>query len=148
MSKYESMSKQELIELLLLREKPLCNKPCDAFDILKRYGKKKQEYFIVLFIDGAGQIYGKKIVSVGTINNTLVHPREVFAPAIAKRAASIVIAHNHPSNVLLPSAEDINVTQCIVNAGKILGIPVRDHIIFSDTNYYSMCEHSDVYFNI
>lgn len=91
-------------------------------------------------------LYDEKVITIGTINRSLVHPREVFAPAIEKRAVGIIVAHNHPSGDLTPSEDDLNVTDTLIKAGKILGIRVLDHIIFSDCDYHSMAEQGDMYF--
>lgn len=98
----------------------------------------QQENFVVLLLDGANKLIEARIVFIGTLNQSVVHPREVFAPAIEKRAASIIVAHNHPSNTIKPSQEDINVTKRLSEAGLLLGIPLLDHIIITVLNgHYS-----------
>ncbi len=99
---------------------------------------KKQEYFISITLDGANRLIKKRIVTIGTLTASLIHPREVFAPAIEDRAASIVVAHNHPSNTLAPSQADIEVTKRLKDAGELLGIPLVDHIIVTDKQWSSI----------
>lgn len=105
--------------------------------LLKNIAIARQEHFVVLTLDSGGRLIKKRIVFVGTINATLVHPRETFAPAIADYAESIVIAHNHPSGDPNPSKQDIMATQQLVAAGQILGVRVRDHIIVVRGDHYS-----------
>jgi DNA repair protein RadC len=109
----------------------------DVFEELKEYSTAKQEHFIVCYLDGAHNIIENRIITIGTLNQSLVHPREVFSPAVEKRAASIIVAHNHPSGILKPSDEDIAVTKRLKEAGKILGIELLDHIILSANGFYS-----------
>lgn len=145
---FKKMSKKELVAFLELREElPKANRCEQIADyLIKKYGRKQQEYFILILLDGAMQPIKTEVVSIGLVNRTLVHPREVFAPAIQNRATRIVIAHNHPSGDLTPSEEDIGTTNRLIEAGKIIGITILDHIIFAD-DYYSMHEHNAVMFN-
>ena len=89
-------------------------------------------------INGANEIIGNRIVTVGLLNANQIHPREVFVDAISNRAASVILAHNHPSGVLKPSPDDIAATRQLVKAGKILGIEVLDHIIITKKGYLSL----------
>lgn len=114
--------------------------PADTVKLLKRYERKRQEHFIALTLRGDHSVERVRLVTIGTANKTLVHPREVFAGAIRDNATAIIIAHNHPSGNLDPSSEDREVTKRIVEAGNILGIPVLDHIIFSAGAYKSFVE--------
>lgn len=111
--------------------------PEDVFAVIQRYGTKKQEHFLVVTLDGNQQILKVHIVSIGLLNRTLVHPREVFVRAIKDHAASIVVAHNHPSGQLDPSPEDIDVTKRLKECGELLGIPLLDHLIISSTKFLS-----------
>lgn len=111
--------------------------PEDALPLLAHYADRAQEHFIVLCLNGAHCVTQKRVVSVGIVNQTLVHPREVFSPALEQRSAAVIVAHNHPSGDVTPSAEDHAVTELLRGAGKILEIPLLDHIIFSMNNYYS-----------
>ncbi|MEA3512417.1 MAG: JAB domain-containing protein [Campylobacterota bacterium] len=110
----------------------------DVFIELDEFKDKRQEHFMVLYLDGANIVLETRVISIGTINQSLVHPREVFAPAIELRACSIIIAHNHPSGVLKPSTEDFAVTKRLCKSGKLLGIEVLDHVIISKNGYLSM----------
>lgn len=142
---YRRMTKKELITMLELMEKPIqVNNPQSVFDYLKPYGKEEQEHFIVVMLNGGGQIKNIKIVSVGLANKTLVHPREVFAPVIENRATAVIVAHNHPSGNIQPSNEDFEVTARLKKAGEILGVQVFDHIVFSAEKYYSFSEHEQM----
>jgi DNA repair protein RadC len=114
--------------------------PSDMADIFKLYlDGADRENFVVAMLDRKGNILGLNTVSIGTISSSVVHPREVFKPAIVIGASSIIIAHNHPSGDTAPSREDTDVTRRLVEAGKLLGIEVLDHVIIGD-NYYSFKE--------
>ena len=115
--------------------------PDDIFREIHHYATREQEQLIVIILNGAHEIITTEVVTIGLLNKTIVHPREIFSEAISKRAASIAIAHNHPSGNLTPSDEDKIVTSRILRAGEILGIKVIDHLIFSTTGYYSFLEH-------
>lgn len=115
--------------------------PADTYCVISHYADH-QENFIAISLNGANEILSVKLVSKGTVNKTLVHPREVFAGVIGDRATSLIIAHNHPSGNLSPSPEDQEVTKRIIKAGKVLGIPLLDHIIFSPQSFFSFTEHN------
>ncbi len=114
--------------------------PTDVMPMLTQYRDRKQEYFICISLNGAHEIINTRIVSIGLVNQTLVHPREVYADALVERSAAIIVAHNHPSGNLEPSREDKVITQRLLLAGKTLGIELLDHIIFSATGHYSFSE--------
>jgi DNA repair protein RadC len=99
-----------------------------------------RERFIVLWLNSANILQGFEIVSEGTLNASLVHPREVFRGAIVASCAAIIVTHNHPSGNPEPSHEDINVTRQLTHTGKVVGIPVHDHIIFAKDTYLSFAE--------
>ncbi|EMR73850.1 DNA replication and repair protein RadC [Thermoplasmatales archaeon SCGC AB-539-N05] len=99
---------------------------------------KNKEHFYALFLDTKNRIIGEELISVGTLNSSLIHPREVFNPAIKASANSIILVHNHPSGDNSPSNEDEEVTKIIKDAGDILGIKVLDHIIIGKENYFSL----------
>lgn len=103
--------------------------PKDVWDRMADIRGSKKEHFVVFYLDSRSQEIKREIISVGTLNESLVHPREVFEPAIAHKAASIIIAHNHPSGDLEPSDADIGITKKLVDAGKILDIKIIDHVI-------------------
>ncbi|TVR69163.1 MAG: DNA repair protein RadC, partial [Spirochaetaceae bacterium] len=118
--------------------------PSDAVPLLQHYADRRQEHFIAISLNGAHEVNAVRIVSVGLVNRTLVHPREVFSDALKDRAAAIIVAHNHPSGNVQPSGEDRAVTETLVEAGDILGIRVLDHIIFSPREYYSFREREEL----
>jgi DNA repair protein RadC len=107
---------------------------------IPQIGHLKQEVFAIALLDSAGRFMQSEIITRGTLNASLVHPREVFRPAIQNSAASIILIHNHPSGQLEASKEDLKITQQLVDSGNIIDIPVLDHIILSDTSYLSMHE--------
>lgn len=115
----------------------------DAKDILPHINDiadKQQEYFVCISLNGANEIIEKRIVTVGLLDKSQVHPREVFADVITDRAASVIFAHNHPSGELKPSNSDLKIHEQLTEAAKILGIKVLDHIIVSKKGYYSFQE--------
>ena len=112
--------------------------PDEAYQIVKRYAKIKQEQLILLTLNGSHEVISVSIVSIGTVNETLVHPREVFCKAISDRAVSIIVCHNHPSGSLLLSRGDKEITREIHKAGKIIGIPLLDHIVFTKNGFTSL----------
>ena len=127
---------------LLDSDQPIIDSPEKAVELLTDIRDKKQEYFVCLTLDGANRLIAKRVVTIGTLTASLVHPREVFADAIADRAASIIVAHNHPSGGLEASQADKDVTSRLAEAGKLLGITLNDHIIITKTSYKSLM-HSE-----
>ncbi len=101
---------------------------------------KKQEHFLVVTLNGASEVIQSRTITMGLLNHSLVHPREVYCDAISDRAASIICIHNHPSGNLEPSTQDIQITTQLAQAGTILGIPLLDHIIISKTGITSLKE--------
>lgn len=114
--------------------------PADAYDRLRHYGDLPQECFFCLSLNGANRIIATEMITKGLVNRTMVHPREVFISAIKNRSAGIIVAHNHPSGVLTPSKEDLQVNLRLQEAGKLIGIEVLDHLIFSSRGFISMVE--------
>lgn len=121
-------------------DRPIIDSPEKAVAELADIRDKKQEYFVCLTLDGANRLIAKRIVTIGTLTASLVHPREVFADAITDRAASIIVAHNHPSGNLDPSQADREVTQRLKDAAALLGITVLDHIILTNTSHVVISE--------
>ena len=116
--------------------------PQDVADFLMprlRYAAKEQ--FVVILLNGKNKVIGTEVVSEGSLSSSIVHPREVYAPAILHHAAAIMVAHNHPSGDPKPSFEDEEVTRMLSRSGKVLGIPMIDHVIIGDGNYYSFLEN-------
>jgi len=101
---------------------------------------KKKEYFLIFPLNSRNQIMKEEIVSIGCLNANIAHPREVFRRAISNNAAQVILVHNHPSGDTQPSDDDIKITKQLVEAGKILGIEVLDHIVISQGSYLSMKE--------
>lgn len=106
------------------------------------FDNKKQEYFYCLYLNSKKELIERKLLFMGTINKSVVHPREVFKEAYQNSASSIICMHNHPSGDPSPSSEDIILTEALMQIGKINQIPVVDHIIFTEKEYYSFYENS------
>ena len=100
-----------------------------------------REHFMILLLDTKNQVISRETISIGSLSASIVHPREVYNIAIRRSAASILLMHNHPSGNPEPSQEDLAITERLVEAGKIVGIKVLDHIVFGDGIYYSLKEH-------
>jgi DNA repair protein RadC len=124
----------------LLKESIFIRKAEDVLPLISCIADKKQEYFICISLNGANEVIGNRVVTVGLLNTNQVHPREVFVDAISDRAASVIVAHNHPSGILKPSPDDMAITRQLVEAGKILGIPVLDHVIVTKKGHLSFKE--------
>jgi DNA repair protein RadC len=121
--------------------RPVISSPADVERLLRgRIGNLDRENFVVVLLNTRNEVIETSTVSVGTLGASLVHPREVFKPAIRASAASVILAHNHPSGKVEPSREDHEVTRRLGEAAGILGIEVLDHVIVGD-GYYSMKEH-------
>jgi DNA repair protein RadC len=112
--------------------------PEDVLPLVAALREKRQEHFVCIALNGAGEVLGNRTITVGLLNHSLVHPREVFADAITDRAASVICVHNHPSGSLEPSSQDISITLQLKEAGSILGIQLTDHIIVTKTGHVSM----------
>jgi DNA repair protein RadC len=141
-AKNEQEAKAKALGVINVREAaPLVILPLNVFECLKEFRDKKKEHFIVLHLNTQNEIIKREIVSIGSLNASLVHAREVFRSAIIAECAAILICHNHPSGSLEPSAEDLSVTRRLTDAGKILGVEVTDHVIISQNGYYSFREH-------
>jgi DNA repair protein RadC len=118
--------------------------PVDVLPLIRHYGDRKQEHFICISINAANEVINVRVVTIGLIDKTHVHPREVFADVILDRASAIIIAHNHPVGDLKPGKEDKEITEKIKEAGNVLGIRLLDHIIFNDKSYYSFVENDEL----
>lgn len=113
----------------------------DVFPLLRHYADRKQEQFICVSLNGAHEVLAIRVVSIGILNRTIVHPREVYGDPISDRAAAIIVCHNHPSGQLEPSEEDRNITKRLYSAGELLGITLLDHLILSPRGgYFSFVE--------
>ncbi len=118
----------------------LIQKPKDVIVQVAEIRKQKKEYFIALFLNARNQLVHKETISIGTLTASLVHPREVFEPALRNSAASVIVVHNHPSGDTEPSSHDIDITNRLIEAGTVLGIDLLDHIIVSANSYSSLKE--------
>lgn len=123
-------------------EKPPCRiqRPEDVLQLLPGLSEEKQEHFMSITMNGAGELVKVRTITIGLLNQSQIHPREAFADAITDRAASVIFVHNHPSGSLLPSEQDRVVTGQLIEAGRILGIAVLDHLIISKKGFLSMKE--------
>lgn len=119
--------------------------PLDILPLIKHYSLQNQEHFLCILLNGAQEVLSIKTVSVGTINYALIHPREVFADALKERAAGVIVSHNHPSGNVEPSKNDVDVTRRLLKVSQIIGINLLDHIIISQTDYFSFVEHKLVF---
>lgn len=115
----------------------LYSKPEDVWKELKDIRDHKKEHFVTFFLDSRNQEIKREVISVGSLNANLVHPREVFEPAVKNLAAQVILAHNHPSGDHEPSEDDLEITKRLVEAGKILGIEIVDHIIVTRNSFFS-----------
>lgn len=138
----------ELGKRVLQKKSILYQKFTDAYQVASYYQDKighfKQEYFICIYLDVSKKLIHEKVLFIGTLNRSLVHPREVFKEAYQVSASSIICIHNHPSGEVLPSKEDVLFTSQLVKVGKMLGIEVIDHIIIGEDKYYSFFENNRI----
>jgi DNA repair protein RadC len=109
-----------------------------------RLRNETHEKFVVLLLNTKNRIIKTEQIAEGSLTSAVVHPREVFAPAVVAHAACILVAHNHPSGDPYPSAEDRSLTHALEEAGNVLGIPLLDHLVIGDGRYYSFKEHGDL----
>ena len=112
-------------------------KPRDIWEELRDIRGAKKEHFVIFFLDTRNQEVHREIISIGTLNYNMVHPREVFRPAILASAAGVILAHNHPSGCLDPSDEDLALNKRLINGGKLIGIDVLDHVIVTKDTFTS-----------
>jgi len=111
--------------------------PEDAYNVIRHYADRRQERFLCISLNGAHEVLAVRVVTVGLVNKTIVHPREVFSDPLQDRASAVCVAHNHPSGKLKPSGEDNEITRRLSLAADILGINFLDHIIFSTEGFFS-----------
>lgn len=124
--------------LLQNKKATLLLSPEDVWRELADIREHRKEHFVVFFLDARNQVTRRELVSMGTLNASIVHPREVFEPAIKYNAAQVIVAHNHPSGDTTPSTEDMEVTSRLQVAGNILGIELLDHVIVTKNSYKSI----------
>ena len=130
----------ELSKRYLIQSNKRITDAKDVYAELKAFSTKSQEHFLTITLDGASHIINTRTVFIGTLNQSLVHPREVFADAIADRAAGIIIAHNHPSGTLEASRADVQITQRLKEVSKLVGIELLDHVILAKGGWYSFSD--------
>ena len=128
----------ELVRRHLQREGARVREAKDVLPFVQQIREKRQEYFVCLSLNGANEVIENRVVTVGLLDSNQVHPREVYADPLTDRAASIIVAHNHPSGTLEASPEDVALTDRLARAGKLLGIPLLDHIIVTKRGYLSL----------
>ena len=114
--------------------------PADVLPEIRHIRDLNKEHFVAIFLNARNQVIKTDTISIGSLNASLVHPRELFAPAVGISAASVILAHNHPSGDVTPSKEDISLTKRMVQAGQIMGIEVVDHLIVASDKFLSMKE--------
>lgn len=131
------LSAFELAKRYLFKEEKKVRNQNDILTLVKNIRDKKQEYFITITLTGSSSLIEKREVFKGTVDYTIVHPREIFADAISDRAAGIIFVHNHPTDDANPSEADINLTKNLCDVANILGINVIDHVIVSKNEHYS-----------
>ncbi len=119
---------------------PLVRGPESVYELCRDIRGTNREHFVGFYLNSRNQVLRREIISIGSLNASIVHPREVFAPAIAVSAASLVLAHNHPSGDPTPSEEDLAITRRLLEAGRIIGIDVLDHVIVARESYASFKE--------
>ena len=119
---------------------PVISDAKDAVAQLSDMRDLKKEHFVALYLNAKNQLVHKETISMGTLNANLVHPREVFEPALKYSAAQIIAAHNHPSGDPKPSEDDLEVTKRLTEAGKMMGIEMMDHVVISKNSYFSFKE--------
>ena len=134
------LSAFELARRYLLKESVKIKSSKDILPLVADIANKQQEYFVCISLNGANEVIEKRIVTIGLVNSSQIHPREVFADVIADRAAAVIFAHNHPSGDPKPSETDAKTHRQLTEAGKILGLRILDHIIVTKKGYFSFQE--------
>ena len=119
---------------------PVITTPTETIPMLADIKDEQREYFVCLYLNARNQVIHKEVVSIGSLSASIVHPREVFRVGVAKCAASVILAHNHPSGDVSPSKDDIDLTHRLKEAGLIMGIEVLDHIIIATADFVSLKE--------
>ncbi len=134
------LSAFELARRYLIKDAVKVTGAQDVIPLLADIADKKQEHFVCISLNGAHEVIEKRIVTIGLVDRSPVHPREVYADVISDRAAAVIFAHNHPSGDLKPSNSDLKIQEQLTEAGKILGIRVLDHLIVTKKGYFSFQE--------
>ena len=134
------LSAFELARRHLIRETVRITVAADVLPLLTDIASKQQEYFVCISLNGANEVIEKRIVTIGLLDHSPIHPREVYADVIADRAAAVIFAHNHPSGDVQPSDADLRTHEQLTEAGKLLGLRVVDHVIVARKGYFSFQE--------
>jgi len=134
------LSAFELARRHLIKDAAKITVAQDILPLVADIAGKQQEYFVCISLNGANEVIEKRVVTIGLLDKSPVHPREVFADVIADRAAAVIFAHNHPSGDLQPSEADLRIHEQLTEAGKILGLHVLDHVIVTRKGYFSFQE--------
>ena len=119
---------------------PCINGPADALPLLTEIKDQRKEFFLCLYLNARNQLIHKEVVSIGSLSASIVHPREVFQMAVTKSAASILLAHSHPSGDVSPSRDDVDLTRRLQRAGEIMGVDILDHLIIAADQFLSLKE--------
>ena len=117
---------------------PVVTGPESAYALVRDLGNKKREHFVAIYLNARNALISREVISIGSLNASLVHPREVFFPAVREVAANIILAHNHPSGDVTPSKEDVDLTRRLVKAGELMGVEVLDHIVVGGRRFTSL----------
>jgi DNA repair protein RadC len=121
-------------------DRPRLSRPRDAWRLVRRIGRARREHLVGLYLDAQNGLLHRETVSIGSLNTTRTHPREILYPAIAHLALGFILAHNHPSGCLEPSPEDLEFTGAVRRAGELMGIELYDHLIVGSGGYTSLRE--------
>jgi DNA repair protein RadC len=135
------VSSFELAKRYFVKDRIVINSSLDVLWQVDKYRNKKQEYLLCITLDWANRIINKRVITIGLLNQSLVHPREVFVDAIVDRSNSIILVHNHPSWIITPSHEDKVITDRIKQVSEIVLIKLLDHIIITQDDYFSFKEN-------
>ena len=135
-----SISLAKLLSEQSMPETVTISSPEDAFEVFKFLRHEEQEQLVVAFLNTKNQVIGRETIFKGSLDSSIVHPREIYRRAVQKAAKSIIVAHQHPSGSCNPSPEDIAVTKRLVECGDVLGVELFDHLIIGDGTYISLKE--------
>jgi DNA repair protein RadC len=141
---FQLMSVFELAKRMnapIIKDELIIRSPEDVKDVLQDLKYLDREHFVTIYLNAKNHMIGRETISVGSLDASIAHPREIFKGAIRRGAANVIFAHNHPSGIPDPSPEDIMITQRLAEVGIIVGIEVMDHIIIGGDKYYSFQEH-------
>jgi len=132
------------LQLLIKEKVKHLSSPHDAYELFKKHACDEQESFMMTVLNGAHESIETLVITKGLVNRTIVHPREIFRPAIRLNGCAVILCHNHPSGNMEPSLEDIQLTKRLKEAGELIGIPVLDHLIISKYGFISMVENGSM----